>query len=381
MFNLYAVSFPKKATAHDTQLCFEELVEIRNRLLADRDLALIEAFAEEARISSDDEGTAQNGGNLGFVKRGDMGKEFDDVVFSLGKVEISFPVRTRSGYHLVYIEEKRRTGKTEEIKARHILRTIGPSIETTDILEEKADSLRRRMLDEGFVRAAVEASRLDTEIVFDSTGLFTRSTVVPGIGYVSGLGAFFFGLNRKGGDTISERIGNKKGYYLFSVKRRIPKGVMPFETAAPRVRRLVEDSLNAAALRSFAEAWAERVGEKTPLASLKRKDSAAIRSGVTDTITRMSRIQGIGFNTKVAAVAFALPLGKRSGLIAYGGTYYLVRPLWKGAPAVVDWNSEQVSMTVARMMGELRQQIYVKWYMDYKEKQKITCNLDRIYLD
>jgi len=59
-------------------------------------------------------------------------------------------------------------------------------------------------------------------------------------------------------------------------------------------------------------------------------------------------------------------------LIDFKGTYYMVRPLWKGAPAVVQWGSQQVTMTAARMMSELRQQIYYKWYMDYKDRQKIN---------
>ncbi|MBN1130235.1 MAG: SurA N-terminal domain-containing protein [Chitinispirillaceae bacterium] len=381
MIDLYAVSFLKKAKANDTQMCFEELVEIRNRLLADKEPPRPEAFAEEAMISSDDEGSAQNGGDIGFVRRGVMDREFERVAFSLGNGEISAPIKTQFGYHLVYVENKRKVGKTEEVKVRHILRRIVPSIETTDIIEEKADSLRRTMLDEGFAKAAAAASRLDSEIVFDSTGLFPRGAPIPGIGYVSGLGAFLFGLDRKGGDTISERLENKGGYYLFSVTRRVPKGVMPFEAAVPRIRKIIADSLRAAALRSFAEKWVEKVAENTPLASLKKSDPSVISSGVTDTITRMSQIPGIGSNTKVAAVAFALPVGKRSGLIDYNGTYFMVRPLWKGTPAAIDWGSQRTSMVAARMMGELRQQIYMKWYMDYRNRQKITSNLDRIYLD
>ena len=381
MVDLYVVKFPKKATARDEQVYYQELQDIRNKLLSEKEVPRSEAFAEEAKVSSDDEGSSQNGGDLGFFRRGAMVPEFDSVAFRLDSGAISTPVKTRFGYHLIFVEKRRKLGKIEEVKARHILRKIVPTIETTDAITEKVDTLRRKMQDEGLAAAAREAARLDPSVDFDSTGFFERSSMIPGIGYVSGLGRFFLEIERKESEGISERLENNKGFYLFSVKQRIPKGIMPLEAAKPHIRKLLADSLYGQALRALAEEWSKKVGDNSSLASLKKYDSSKIGSGTTDTVTRMGFIAGVGSDSKVAAVAFALPVGRRSGLIGCNGTYFLVRPLWKGPPAFVPWGSSQVSMVAAKIIGELRQKIYLDWYVDYKSRQKIVSNIDKIYLD
>lgn len=379
--DLYMAKFPKKPTAHDEESYFQELMEIKNKILSEKGVARSEAFAEEAKGMSDDEGSAQNGGDLGFFKKGTMVPEFDSVVFKLDSGTISDPIKTRFGYHLVFVDKKEKKGKIEQIHARHILRKIVPTIETTDALSENADSLRITMLDEGFVKAAKEAASRDTSVVFDSTGFFQKSGIIPKVGYISGIGRFAFGGGSKEGDVISERLENNSGFYLFTVKQRIARGIMPLDAAKPRIKQILADSLHMNAVRAFAEEWVKKVGDKAPLAALKKSDSAMITSGVTDTIKRASFIPGIGADSKVAAVAFALPLGKRSGLVEYSGTYFLVRLLWKGPPVFLAWGSNQVESVAGRLVNQTRERIFGDWYMDYLKKQKIICNIDKIYLD
>lgn len=73
-----------------------EIDAIYERVTADP-----ESFAEVAREESEDEGSAQNGGDLGTFGRGQMVAAFEDTVFALKENEISAPVRTEFGWHVI----------------------------------------------------------------------------------------------------------------------------------------------------------------------------------------------------------------------------------------------------------------------------------------
>ncbi len=93
-----------------------------------------EAFAVAAEQYSDDTYSAANGGILGSFGRGVMVKEFEDAAFTLEVDQVSEPVKTQFGYHIIQVTSK----NTEEdtVEARHILIS-------TDVLDEQAEERKK----------------------------------------------------------------------------------------------------------------------------------------------------------------------------------------------------------------------------------------------
>jgi len=63
-----------------------------------------ESFASLAEVNSDDKGSAKRGGELGVIRPGTMVKQFEDAVFVMGEGEISEPVRTQYGFHVIRLD-------------------------------------------------------------------------------------------------------------------------------------------------------------------------------------------------------------------------------------------------------------------------------------
>ncbi len=115
-----------------------------------------ESFSKLAEQYSKDKATAKNGGDLGFFGRGRMVPEFEAVAFNLKIGEISGTVKTRFGYHIVQVTDRKegRAGSFEEIKG---------ALER-QLMIEKQKSLFDAYVDKLKKNAKIETAAYETEL-------------------------------------------------------------------------------------------------------------------------------------------------------------------------------------------------------------------------
>ena len=99
-------------------------------------------FADLARRLSDDKGSASRGGDISWVQKGQTVKEFEDVVFSMKKGELSKPFLSPFGYHIVKLMDKQNFFPYDTLRA-DIRRFIDQRGLRDHIVSQKLDSLAK----------------------------------------------------------------------------------------------------------------------------------------------------------------------------------------------------------------------------------------------
>lgn len=129
------VLFPE-VTKYEKDRLEKQLLEFKKRVEDGGDFSFL------ASLYSEDEGSAKEGGDLGYVTKGKLVPEFESVAFRLQKGEISNPVKTKYGYHLIQAVDR----KGEQFKIRHIL--LKPNFRLSDYekAKTKLDSIKNLIL-------------------------------------------------------------------------------------------------------------------------------------------------------------------------------------------------------------------------------------------
>lgn len=139
-------------------------------------------FAALARRLSDDEGGKENGGDLGWFPRGRMVKEFEDAVFALRPGEVSGPVKSQFGFHIIKLEERRPAGVRPFEQVRDMVRQkVSEGLADAEG-SRRAAALKER-IDTGKLGSEEQWRGLTDDIVTTNiTPLFAAGDPIPGLG-------------------------------------------------------------------------------------------------------------------------------------------------------------------------------------------------------
>jgi peptidyl-prolyl cis-trans isomerase SurA len=124
----------------DDSAAEEKLKTIRNQIINEGD------FGAVASAVSEDSGSAQEGGDMGWTAQGFFVPEFESMANSLNENEISIPFKTRYGWHIIEFLGKRTFDNTEEIQKRKAISAIRNSK-----LSDEIEIWARELRDEAFV--------------------------------------------------------------------------------------------------------------------------------------------------------------------------------------------------------------------------------------
>lgn len=355
--------FPRVPSAADSADIEKQAHSLREDLAAGAD------FGELAEAMSEDEGSAASGGDLGTFGRGRMVAPFEEAVFALEPGEVSQPVLTRFGWHLIKLEERLEEDGEEKVRARHILLKFTTSQATEDSLHEAASDFRELAADRG-IDAASEIEGVEVR----DPGWVPPGSVIPGLGLGTGWVVNLFFDSEVG--TVS-RVGSVEGsFWVAQLVEAREEGVAPLEEVRDRVERSLQG-------RKRAEAAAEVLREIRG-AVLGGGDLAAgaaangLELSETEPFARADFVPGVGRSTEFTRAAFALQPGGLSDVVVARNGAYLLRVIEK-TPIEEEAFLDGREALMEELLQERRNEALQVWLSQFYAAAEIEDNRHLFY--
>ena len=204
-------------------------------------------FSAMAKRYSQDPGSAPQGGDLGFVRRGMFVKDFETAVFAMADGQISEIVETEHGLHVIQLVERR----GDAVHARHILLRIERSKEGDEATIRLLDSLRTRALaGESFAELARKYSELRDNTIGGNIGTAEIDQVNP---------SFRPAIDtlKEGDISVPVKVPETTGYryYIVWLRKRTPAHSMSLDQDYHKVEAI---ALNFKRTRDY-QGWMEEL--------------------------------------------------------------------------------------------------------------------------
>lgn len=322
-------------------------------------------FAELAKSASQDPGSASEGGDLGFFGKGRMAKPFEDAVYAMKVGDISGPVETKFGYHII---------KLEEIKAgeRQTLEQVRSQIESevkkalagrqyaemaeqfSSIVYEQSDSLK----------PAAEALKLPTE----ESSWITRDRAEPEkLGNEKFLKAVFADevLKNKRNSEAIEIAPNT--LVAARIIEHVPSSRQPFEV----VSGLIEEQLKA----NKAAELAKKDGEAR-LARLRQGGEEPLQWSPGQWV---SREKPEGLSPEAAQVVFQADVSKLPTYVTFTtpDQRFVIFRINRVQDGSLD-EALKDKETVTQVTSAIARELHAARMKDLRNKSKVTINKDRL---
>ena len=294
-------------------------------------------FEDMARISSEDPGSAENGGLLDQpAGTGVFVPEFEQAALALDSGAISEPVKTRFGYHII-----KSYGKTTDsagvttAKVGHILLVVNASSETVDSLENILTGIRSDV-DNG---KAFDVAAKERNLEVKESEWIGRSDNISALGYLKGLASFAWP-----NENLPEEYGistpvlkNNKWVFVGTKIGDVKAGDREISLFYDSIKKNLAAKKSANAAGIYLNSVADKVKAYVPA---NPEDSAAVAASAIDKVTIETKsasvegfIPGFGYaNANVAKVLNAQKVGEWGPVIETDQGAVMVKVNAKKAP-------------------------------------------------
>lgn len=323
-------------------------------------------FSELARKYSQDPGSAQRGGNLGWFGKGRMVKPFEEAAFKGRIGEIIGPIETPFGFHIIKVTGRSRT----EYRLADIVLRVMMSSQTRQDVSQRASDFAYVARKDGFDKAAKSLGYQVRE-----TPPFTEKGIIPGIGLEAEISRFAF--SGKPG-KISDPFTIRNAYVVCEISEAKEAGVKPYSEVKDQVKAAVIFEKKMAKTKEYAQELRRRLGTSSELALVPTFDPR-LRLDSTGVITPLSAVEGVpGRDERFVGSLMAIPLNVVPDPIRGDRGYYLVKLLMR-TPYDSSAYASQSNTLREQLLQSAKATFLNAWLDNVKEKANIIDNRDKFF--
>ena len=308
------ITTSRMTNSADTATALARAQQLREEILDGTD------FADVAERESADSISRIKGGDLGVVPLGQFIAEFEEAVLALPTGEVSEPVQTPFGYHIIKPERV----TADSIHASHILIPIELAGDHLDQVDSRADTMDMYAAEQTDPAALDDvADLLGTTVltaptVFESGRMFIDLQPVPD--------AALWAFEAIPGE-ISQVIETPSAFYLFRLDSVRPEGTPPFEEVEEEVRRAAFAAVKWERARALATEIETKLRAGQALAEVALEH--LLNFTTLGPMTRVNPDPRVAFLPEVVGTSFGLGVGQASAPIEAGDGIYFVEPIAK----------------------------------------------------
>ncbi|WP_158791566.1 peptidylprolyl isomerase [Granulicella sp. L60] len=314
-------------------------------------------FADLAKKNSDDPGSKDQGGELGWLDRGKTVPEFDKAAFTLPTGQTSDLIKTQFGYHILQVEDK---------KTAHLRPVAEVKPEIVPVLEQQrvgaaeqtfASTLASDAKKNGLDKAA--AAKGLHAVTTDYVG---KDGVIPGLADASGLLTQAFTVV-KGADPASVSTGD--GFAVFQVQDVKAAHAPDF---ADYKSHILED-YREQQLPGLLSAQLNKLDDRAKVLNDLKKAAAEMNVPLksSDLVGKDGQVPDLGAMSGPGSVAFSLAKGAISGPINVGRAGVVLSVTDKQEPTAEDM-AKNFNATREKLLGEQREEIFRVYIGDLTQK-------------
>jgi len=319
-------------------------------------------FAELASQYSEDEGTKENGGDLGPISPGQMVPEFEGAAYALEQGEISDPISSMFGIHIIKATE--RAGGASQPLAD--VRDSIIDLLKQESADERAGALAQAMAAEITTADDMDASARRRGLEPQESGFAAPGEPILGLGFSSAVTAQAFELEQ---GEVAGPIQTPTGPAFVTVTDIQPSFVPPIGDVEDRVRDDVIRRKAFTVAQQQASEMATILQAAEDFTQAAEAEDLEVRSG--DAITRGSAVPGVGLNTTVEAMAFSMSAGETSDPLLAGSSAVILHVHEREEATAAD-----LEITQGTLRGELIAERQRQFFEAYLEKVKMRIAID-----